>query len=59
MLQAERSNSNIAMLIVEQNVAFAMKTAARFALLDRGELGEQGATGAPDAQATILRRLGV
>lgn len=59
VLQAERRTSNIAMLIVEQNVAFAMKTAARYALLDRGELGEQGATDEPDAQATILRRLGV
>lgn len=59
VLQSERKAANIAMLIVEQNVAFAMKTAARFALLDRGELGEQGATDAPDAQTKILRRLGV
>jgi len=59
VLQAERKASNIAMLIVEQNVVFALKTAERFALLDRGELGEQGRTDAPDAQATILRNLGV
>jgi branched-chain amino acid transport system ATP-binding protein len=59
VLQAERKTSNIAMLIVEQNVVFALKTAERFALLERGELGEQGRTDAPDAQTTILRELGV
>lgn len=59
VLQAERKASNIAMLIVEQNVVFALKTAERFALLERGELGEQGRTDAPDAQAVILRNLGV
>ena len=59
VLQAERKTSNIAMLIVEQNVIFALKTAGRFALLERGELGEQGRTDAPDAQETILRNLGV
>lgn len=59
VLQAERKASNIAMLIVEQNVAFALKTADRFAILDRGELGEQGRADAPGAQAMILARLGV
>ena len=59
VLQAEREASDIAMLIVEQNVTFALKTADRFAILDRGELGEQGRADAPGAQAMILARLGV
>jgi len=58
VLQAERRNSSIAMLIVEQNVAFALKTADRFALLERGELGAQGRTDAPDALARIIGTLG-
>jgi branched-chain amino acid transport system ATP-binding protein len=59
VLQAERRASSIAMLIVEQNVAFALKTADRFAVLERGELGEQGRTDAPDAHERIIRKLGV
>jgi branched-chain amino acid transport system ATP-binding protein len=59
VLQAERKASNIAMLIVEQNVAFALKTADRFAILERGELAEEGRTDAAGAQAMILARLGV
>jgi branched-chain amino acid transport system ATP-binding protein len=59
VLQAERRASDIAMLIVEQNVAFALKTADRFAVLERGELGEQGRTDEPDAQVRIIRELGI
>jgi branched-chain amino acid transport system ATP-binding protein len=59
VLQTERHLGEIAMLIVEQNVAFALKTADRYAVLERGELVEQGRTDAPDAGPTILRKLGV
>ena len=59
VLQAERRTAQIAMLIVEQNVAFALKTADRYAVLERGELGEQGRTDEPGAQARIIDRLGV
>jgi branched-chain amino acid transport system ATP-binding protein len=59
VLHAERRASNIAMLVVEQNVPFALKMADRFAILDRGELGAPGRTDAPGAQAMILDRLGV
>lgn len=59
VLLAERRASDIAMLIVEQNVAFALKTADRFAVLERGELGEQGRTDEPDAQTRIIRELGI
>lgn len=59
VLQAERKASSIAMLIVEQNVKFALSTADRFAVLERGELGEQGPTNMPDAYARIIAELGV
>lgn len=59
VLQAERRARGIAMLVVEQNVAFALKTAERYAILDRGELREQGRADAPGALRTILGRLGV
>lgn len=59
VLQAERRTARIAMLIVEQNVAFALKTADRYALLERGELAEQGRTDEAGAQARIIGRLGV
>ena len=59
VLRAERHASNIAMLIVEQNVAFALQTADRFAVLERGELGAQGRTDEPGAQARIIRELGI
>jgi branched-chain amino acid transport system ATP-binding protein len=59
VLRAERRASDIAMLIVEQNVAFALQTADRFAVLERGELGAQGRTDEPDSQARIIRELGI
>lgn len=59
VLQKERKVSAIAMLIVEQNVAFALATADRFAVLEHGELGEQGCTNSPDAHARIIKELGV
>ena len=52
VLQTERHLGEIAMLIVEQNVAFALKTADRYAVLERGELVEQGRCDAPDAAQT-------
>ena len=59
VLQAERKASSIAMLIVEQNVTFALKTADRYAVLERGELADQGRTDAPDAHDRIIAMLGV
>lgn len=58
VLQAERRSTSLAMLIVEQNVAFALKTADRFALLERGELGAAGRTDEPDAHERIIATLG-
>ena len=59
VLAAERRTGSIAMLLIEQNVDFAMRTADRFALLDRGEISDSGRTDAPDAHARILRELAV
>ena len=59
VLQAERKASSIAMLIIEQNVEFALLTADRFAVLERGELGLQGRADAPDARQRILHELGL
>lgn len=59
VLQAERRAGGLAMLLVEQNVDFAVRTADRFVLLDRGEISDTGHTGEPDAHARILRELAV
>lgn len=59
VLQAERKASSIAMLIVEQNVSFALKTADRYAVLERGEIADQGRTDAPGAHERIIDMLGV
>ena len=57
VLQAERQAASIAMLIVEQNVEFALRSADRFAVLERGEIGAQGRADAPDAHERILHEL--
>jgi len=59
VLQAERKASSVAMLIVEQNVGFALKTADRYVVLDRGELGVSGDTQDTGAKERILSELGV
>lgn len=59
VLQAERKSSSLAMLIVEQNVGFALKTADRYAVLERGELIDQGQTHVQNAHARIINMLGV
>jgi len=59
VLSAERREGSIAMLIIEQNIRFALQTAQRFAVLERGELADQGAAGEPDAHERIFRRLGI
>ena len=59
VLHAERKTSSVAMLIVEQNVGFALKTADNYAVLKRGELGAFCSTHDADAYACILDELGV
>ncbi len=57
VLQAERQAASIAMLIVEQNVEFALRSADRFAVLERGEIAAQGRADAPDSRERILHEL--
>ncbi len=59
VLQAERRASSVAMLIVEQNVSFALKTADRYAVMERGELTVQGRADEQGAHDRIIVELGV
>ncbi|GJD53719.1 High-affinity branched-chain amino acid transport ATP-binding protein LivF [Methylobacterium crusticola] len=53
VLRAERQDSGTAMLLVEQNVAFAREVADRYAVLRRGEIVDAGPVGAADAEGRI------
>lgn len=57
-LAEERATSGASILIVEQNLDFALRLADRWAVLKLGEIDDEGA-GGPDARARILRHLGV
>ncbi|GLK56866.1 branched-chain amino acid transport system ATP-binding protein [Methylopila capsulata] len=57
-LSAERAASGATMLIVEQNLDFALRVADRWAVLKLGEIDDEGAT-SPDARERILRHLSV
>jgi ABC-type branched-subunit amino acid transport system ATPase component len=58
-LKRERDTRGTAMLIVEQNVGFALQVADRYSVLKRGEIVAEGATDAADAEHTIHAQLRV
>ena len=58
VLRAERAASGIAVLLVEQNVGFALSVADRYAVLARGEIADQGAADA-GAAARVAGHLAV
>ncbi len=58
-LRRERDARGTAMLIVEQNVGFALQVADRYSVLKRGEVVAEGATAAADAEQTIHAHLRV
>ncbi len=58
-LVAERERTGVAMLLVEQNVRFALNVADRWAVLKRGEIDDEGSSGAPNAAARIADHLSV
>jgi branched-chain amino acid transport system ATP-binding protein len=58
-LRRERDTNGTAMLIVEQNVAFALQVADRYSVLKRGEIVAEGEAGAGDAEQTIHAQLRV
>ena len=59
VLAAERRLHGTAMLLVEQNVAFALAVADRFAVLTSGEVVERGGTADPGAGTRIERHMTV
>jgi len=55
----ERKEHGTTMLIIEQNVPFAMKVADRYLILKQGEIVDEGDTKADKAQETIFSHLRV
>ncbi|MDR2051651.1 MAG: ABC transporter ATP-binding protein [Deltaproteobacteria bacterium] len=51
----ERKRSGTSMLIIEQNIPFALKVADRYLIMKQGELIDRGNTGDPGAAASVLR----
>lgn len=59
VLREERDRLGVAILLVEQNVKFALATADRYAVLKRGEIIDTGQVGDPGAEARITDHLSV
>ena len=59
VLKAEREQSGTAMLVVEQNVGFALAMADRYLLLKRGEIVGQGQVDSPQVVDQVAAQLGV
>ena len=59
VLKAERAQSGTAMLIVEQNVGFALAMADRYLLLKRGEIVGQGKVDSVQVADQVAAQLGV
>ena len=58
-LAVQRERTGVAMLLVEQNVRFALNVADRWAVLKRGEIDDEGKSDAHDAAARIADHLSV
>ena len=59
VLTAERDRTGVSILLVEQNVKFALKVADRWAVLKVGEIDDQGASGEAGAATRIAGQLAV
>jgi branched-chain amino acid transport system ATP-binding protein len=59
VIRDARARHGTTMLLVEQHLPFALAVADRWAVLDRGEIAESGATSEPDAAGRVLRHLSV
>ncbi|MDF2998382.1 MAG: ATP-binding cassette protein [Xanthobacteraceae bacterium] len=59
VIRDARARHGTTMLLVEQHLPFALAVADCWAVLDRGEIAESGATREPDAAARVLRHLSV
>ncbi len=58
-LRAERERTGVSMLLIEQNVRFALDVADRWAVLKLGEIDDEGASSQPGAAARIAEHLSV
>lgn len=59
VLRVERAALGMGVLLIEQNVRFAMQVADRYAVLKRGEIVDQGTTSTPGIEARINEYLTV
>lgn len=58
-LADERERTGVAMLLVEQNIQFALEVSDRWAVLKLGEINETGASDEPDAAVRVADQLAV
>ena len=59
VLRAERDESKVSILIIEQNVKFALSVADRYAVLKLGEIVDRGDIGGADVERRITDQLSV
>ena len=59
VLRAERDSAQVAVLLIEQNVKFALAVADRYAVLKLGEIVDRGAVSDPGAEKSITDHLAV
>jgi branched-chain amino acid transport system ATP-binding protein len=59
VLRQEKSANGTAILLIEQNVSFALSVADRYAVLSRGEVVDQGDAHQPGADTSIAEHLSV
>jgi branched-chain amino acid transport system ATP-binding protein len=59
VLRAERDESKVSILIIEQNVKFALSVADRYAVLKLGEIVDRGYIGGADVERRITNQLTV
>ncbi len=59
VLRAERAATDVSVLLIEQNIKFALAVADRYAVLQLGEIVDRGAVDGPDTAASIAAHLSV
>lgn len=59
VLRAERDDSGVSILLIEQNVKFALSVADRYAVLKMGEIVDRGEVGAVGVESRITDQLSV
>lgn len=59
VLRAERDQSQVSILLIEQNVKFALAIADRYAVLKIGEIVDRGSAGDPNVERDITNQLSV